>query len=582
MSISSYEPKASYLGDGTLDEYSFDFKITKLSELTVIEVDDEGNETQRVKGDDTTYLSSVEFDAVGGAGIVTLADVLPSGYTLVLLLENEEPTQDYEFQNKSTFTLKRFELALDALAGYAQTLLYRSKQALRIHDADDEESINLQFPPGFADNADRVLQVNEDGDGIKFGPTATNVDNAEGYADAAEASAAAALVSETDAEAAAVEARYLLFDGSLTVDDTDSPVSLDNATYKDKIVFVDASNGNVTINLNAIATYDADFKVQFIRSDTSVNVVTINANGAETIDGVSSYSLPIGLTVILNPDTATNWIKKFLGLVNGGGVLPQGANLGDYLENDGTDSVWTSGIFAGFSATLNESVAYNSIREAILGILDLTYLAPQVTLSASGSGTVREKGMAVTSSTLTAAVTKRTDPIARIEFFLDGVSVDDNNPPSNTGTHNEQHSWTGSFSDNATFRVDVTDDGTSGGPTTVQSSAAFTFVYPYYHGCGAPSLTAAQVAALTKSVITSNANLNRTFTSSNGDVYYYAYPASYGALTSILDENGFETFSDWTLRTENITGLDGNPVSYRIYEFNNPVIAGSTNFTFIR
>jgi hypothetical protein len=110
----------------------------------------------------------------------------------------------------------------------------------------------------------------------------------------------------------------------------------------------------------------------------------------------------------------------------------------------------------------------------------------------------------------------------------------------------------------------------------------YTYVYPYYSGAAAPGRTPAQVAALTKDVRVSTASLNKTFTPANGDVYYYAYPASYGALTSIKDENNFETFGDWTLTTANITGLDASAVSYRIYAFNNPVVAGSTNYTFIR
>lgn len=238
--------------------------------------------------------------------------------------------------------------------------------------------------------------------------------------------------------------------------------------------------------------------------------------------------------------------------------------------------------YTGYSDRFDEFFDTADLEETLDQILLISYAAPAVSLSATGSGTVREKGDAVTSSTLTAAVTKRSDPIASIEFFLNGVSIYDEDPALNTGSGNTSYAWAGSFSDNATFRVDVIDDGTSGGPTTVSASVGFTFVYPYYYGAGAPGLTAAQVAALTKDIRVSSSSLIKSFTSANGDVYYFSYPASYGALSSILDENGFETIGDWTLRTENITGLDGNPVSYRIYEFNNPVVAGSTNYTFTR
>ena len=157
------------------------------------------------------------------------------------------------------------------------------------------------------------------------------------------------------------------------------------------------------------------------------------------------------------------------------------------------------------------------------------------------------------------------------------------NPPVNTGSGNSSTVYSTPFSDTITFTVAVTDETTvDGGPTTVSANLTYNFVYSYYYGAAAPGRTAAQVAALTKDVINSNANLTRNFTTANGDVYYFAYPAAYGALTSIKDVNNFEVLPSFTRRTENITGLDGNPVSYYIYEGNNTQVAGTTSFTFIR
>lgn len=183
MSRPYYDVKESYTGTGSLDSYSFDFKITSLLHLLVLEYDSDGVETQRVRGDDNTYLDSVTFDASEGGGTVTLAANLPSGYSLVLLLANDEPTQDYEFRNKTSFTLRRFEDALDAILGAVQRLVYRVNQTVRINDLDDEEAFNGQLPAGIADNAGKVFIINEDGDGLEFGPTADQIANAQGYAE---------------------------------------------------------------------------------------------------------------------------------------------------------------------------------------------------------------------------------------------------------------------------------------------------------------------------------------------------------------------------------------------------------------
>jgi hypothetical protein len=179
---------------------------------------------------------------------------------------------------------------------------------------------------------------------------------------------------------------------------------------------------------------------------------------------------------------------------------------------------------------------------------------------------------------LTADTTKRTDPITEVTFYRDGILVETVSTPDPTGATSETYTDSTPFSDTMTFYARVSD-----GTDTVQSSTiTYSYVYPYYYGAGVSGKTPAQVAALTKDIVASSANKAVSFTSTDGDVYYFAYPASYGALTQILDISSFDTLSDWTLTTANITGLDGNPVSYRIYEFNNPVVAGTTTYTFKR
>lgn len=442
MSRSTYAPKESYTGTGSLAAYSFDFKIEALTQLEIVEYNTLGVETQRVRGTDTSYLSSVTFDAINGGGTVTLAANLTTNYKLVLLLANDDPTQSYEFRNKGSFTLRRIEGALDFILGAVQRLAYRGKQSLRINDYENEETIDTQLPAGLADNAGAVVKVNSAGNGFEYGPT--------------------------------------------------------------------------------------------------------------------SDSLATG------------------GLPNGGAA---GAVLKKSTITD-QDTEWESMDFSGYSARFTEAFSSTGLTDTINKILDLSYVTPSVVLTAAGSTTVREKGTAVTSVLLSASVTKTTDPIARVNFKRDGTSIDDNVPPTDTGTAVETHTYSTSFSDNTTFSVEVTDDGTSGGPSTVSNSKSFTFVYPYFYGVGAAGLTAAQVAALTKDIRTENTNYNRSFGSTTSQVYYFAYPASYGTLSSILDENGFETISDWTLTVSNITALDASSVSYNIYEFDNVVSAAATNYVF--
>lgn len=264
--------------------------------------------------------------------------------------------------------------------------------------------------------------------------------------------------------------------------------------------------------------------------------------------------------------------------------IPAGGFTGDALVKQSDtdfDADWKSYGVTGYSARFSEAFATDTLEETLAQILNLSYLGPQVSLAASGSGTIREKGDAVTAVTLTATITKRSDPIAEVRFYKGATLIHTESSPNPAGGV-ETYNWTGSFDDNESFSVQVDDSGDTGGPTTATATQNFTFVYPYYVGASTTAETAANVALMTKRLISSTNSRTETIAAANGEVFYFAYPASYGALVSILDVNNFETLPDWTLRTENITGLDGNPVSYRIYEFNNPVTAGSYQFTFKR
>ncbi len=237
--------------------------------------------------------------------------------------------------------------------------------------------------------------------------------------------------------------------------------------------------------------------------------------------------------------------------------------------------------YAGYSARFASNFSSSDLDDTLAKILNLQYAGPQISLSASGSGTIREKGEAVTAVTLSATTTKRSNTIAAVRFYKDGGLINTvASPNANGGV--ETYNWTGSFTDNTTFRAEVDDVSGGGGPTTVSSSANFTFVYPYFVGASAPGASTATIASMTKLKIVSTPTVNRTITASGGNVFYFAYPAAHGALTSILDVNGFEVIGSFTGTTANLTGLDGVAVSYRFYASNNPVVAGDYYFSFRR
>lgn len=168
MSRTTYNPIENYTGTGSLAVYTFNFKIEAKSQLEVVVMDDSDVEVQRVRGTDTVYLSSVEFDAVDGGGTVTLQANLPNNYTIYLILANDEPVQDFLFNNKFTFKLRNVELAFDYVAGAIQRLAYLAKRSIRLHEHDDADTFDMTLPPGASTNTGNVIGVNDAGTGLEF------------------------------------------------------------------------------------------------------------------------------------------------------------------------------------------------------------------------------------------------------------------------------------------------------------------------------------------------------------------------------------------------------------------------------
>lgn len=206
MSREAFDVREPYTGTGLVDTYTFDFKIESADQLLIKEYDENGVETQSLRGDDIgAYLQSITFDEIEGGGSIVLVDPLTEDYTLVLLLANDEPLQEYTFKNKSDFTLDRIEAALDYIVGALQRAAYLVERSVTLPDLLTTASFDPTLPTDIVSGeAGRILAVNDAKTGWEFGPTTDSIFAAETAAglsaDEAAASAAAALASATAAD----------------------------------------------------------------------------------------------------------------------------------------------------------------------------------------------------------------------------------------------------------------------------------------------------------------------------------------------------------------------------------------------
>lgn len=114
------------------------------------------------------------------------------------------------------------------------------------------------------------------------------------------------------------------------------------------------------------------------------------------------------------------------------------------------------------------------------------------------------------------------------------------------------------------WTLSVTDDKNSSDSAT----KTIRWVYPFFSGEDTADLSSGTgIEDLNKSVVTKN-NKTLAVTATN-EFIYFAYPAVYGNLSSILDGNGFNVISSFTLHNSTVTPpLWGSPVSYNIYKSN--------------
>jgi hypothetical protein len=76
------------------------------------------------------------------------------------------------------------------------------------------------------------------------------------------------------------------------------------------VIRADASSGNVTLNLPAIAASNRGVWYRIKRIDSTANTVTINRAGSDTIDGTTSLTIPYQYDEVdlVAPDTGVDWM----------------------------------------------------------------------------------------------------------------------------------------------------------------------------------------------------------------------------------------------------------------------------------
>ena len=243
-----------------------------------------------------------------------------------------------------------------------------------------------------------------------------------------------------------------------------------------------------------------------------------------------------------------------------GTVKPDGTTI--TVADDGTITAVGGGTAGGDVADFVSNTVVGAIQKntdlsgktsmEILKMALVSYVNPSATVSYSQSNTVLKKGQSFDLTITVSGIVKGTNDVAELILIKDGTVLE--TIPYVTGTNSYEFAPITGINTECSFQIKVGD--TQG--KQYSTSKTYSFVDPYYIGATDNIPTADTVLTLTE-LIEAKSNKTKKVTATDQYVVY-AYPTSYGSLTSIIDGNGFENLTDYTK-----ISLTINEVAYTCY-----------------
>lgn len=204
------------------------------------------------------------------------------------------------------------------------------------------------------------------------------------------------------------------------------------------------------------------------------------------------------------------------------------------------------------------------------------YVAPGVTVTLTPSATLLDKDVdTIGELTVTASIKKGTNEINNVVFFLDGTKVKEvTDNVKDGGVFIYTHTFNPRT--NTTFKVQVIAYDKQN--KTGQITKEVRFVNKTYYGTVASTVvnpTPDEIVVLSNALTGTKAYVYSGINMDYGKVVY-AYPASFGSLTSIKDTKNNINYTDsFTKTTVNI-----NNTAYFVYTLTDPSAADDVQLTF--
>lgn len=327
------------------------------------------------------------------------------------------------------------------------------------------------------------------------------------------------------------------------------------------ILVKNGEQGNGIAKVEKITTVDLVDTYRMTFDDGSTFEYEV-ANGSSSGSGKIDIIKVNGVELPVIDKTVDIEIPEYIYI---GNTEPTDENVVLWINPDETGGAGsysgTSGIDIG-GIKKNQTFTNATLQE-MFDMLLHPYEKPTMTLGINPAKTIYDKvAETLASITINANVTKKTENIKEVRFYVDNVLVNTDTSHSNGGLVSYTHTFTSPT--NTTFNVKIECEDMKGATSKVSANTNVYFVGKSYYGVvednGTPfTITESLIKGLSKTEVKikkalTYKNINATF----GRIVY-AYPKnlpSGGALTSIKDQGtGWSVFDSYTSQEITIDGI---------------------------
>ena len=332
------------------------------------------------------------------------------------------------------------------------------------------------------------------------------------------------------------------------------------------ILVKNGEQGNGIAKIEKINTVDLVDTYRITFDDGSTFEYEV-ANGDSSLGGKIDIIRVNGVELPVVDKTVDIEIPEYIYI---GNTEPTDENVVLWInpdEADGGGYSGTSGIEIG--GIKKNQVFNNATMQEMFDMLLHPYEKPAMTLGINPAKTIYDKVTETLASiTINANVTKKTENIKEVRFYVDNVLVNTDTTHPNGGLVSYTHTFASPT--NTTFNVKIECEDIKGASSKISANTNVYFVGKSYYGC-LPEGTAIDETSIKtlNTVLKKELKYKYSGITTTGTNLYHivlCQPKEFGIITSVKDALNFEYIQDYTVRDIIIDGI-----YYTLMYLTNPV-----------